>query len=331
VSHLPRFPPVWARIPSDPDIPAAGVTHSDLPASIELDEESTCCCTRPRRCFDPVQPKQRLACIIYGLAMANAGTIEVQACKSCNRRWIGPDCRSFGLFNWNNRIIFTHDLLDEYTSAFTSSETPFTAWVTVVSHRYTNYCSAHPFVSEYLFRAAWFAYAKLQGFTNDMSCPTCGPSPENTIWDGITLAFHRKHLIPSLQPPTTINEHSLQRDQCRYLRNQQCLLDKHARKLVHTVITSRPHNLKSKDFRQHSETESDDVTVASAPKQDARTIEGASKYAEAVTAAISKLREVNVGVEDIFTRWYGPETFTAHKAIVPVVYKQLFLQVGAFI
>jgi hypothetical protein len=40
---------------------------------------------------------------------------------------------TWGVFNFNNRILFTHDLLDEYTSAYTSSETPFVGWVATVS------------------------------------------------------------------------------------------------------------------------------------------------------------------------------------------------------
>jgi hypothetical protein len=47
--------------------------------------------------------------------------------------------------------------------------------------------------------------------------------------------------------------------------------------------------------------------------------------------AIAMLRGVDDGTADIFTKWYGPETFTAHKAVVPIAYKQLFLQVGAFV
>jgi hypothetical protein len=154
VSHMARPPPVWARIPGDPDGVSAGrntAACSESPILIGLDKLSTCCCMRPRPRFDPTQPKRSLMCIIYGLTKASSTMVEVQGCKSCNRRCIGPDCIGLGLFNWNNRVIFTHDLLDEYTSAFTSSETPFVAWITVVSRRYLSYCSAHPFVREDVF------------------------------------------------------------------------------------------------------------------------------------------------------------------------------------
>jgi hypothetical protein len=256
--------------------------------------------------------------------------IEVQGCKSCNRRCIGPDCHGLGLFNWNNRVIFTHDLLDEYTSAFTSSETPFVAWITVVSRRYVNYHSTHPFVSEDVFRNAWFAYAKLQHFGEDMACPTCGPSPENTIWDGITLAFNRKHLLPSLQPPTTTNNQSPIRDKCRYMKNQQCIIDKDIRKLIRVVITSRSLTLKHQDPRQQSETEAEDTEdTEAAPGRttDDSQSGGLRKHAEAVMMAIEKLRDVDQGAVDVFTKWYGPEALVRNE-VVPTAYKQLFLQVG---
>ena len=38
-----------------------------------------------------------------------------------------------------------------------------------------------------------------------MRCPSCGPSPDNVIWDGVSLSFHRKHVLSSLRPPTTIH------------------------------------------------------------------------------------------------------------------------------
>ena len=44
----------------------------------------------------------------------------------------------------------------------------------------------------------------------DMSCPVCGPTPKNMIWDGVSLAFHHKHILPSLQPPIVVNKNSLE-------------------------------------------------------------------------------------------------------------------------
>ncbi|KAJ6456574.1 hypothetical protein DFH09DRAFT_961988, partial [Mycena vulgaris] len=74
-----------------------------------------------------------IRCVVYTLTKAVHAEIEVQMCHSCSsgrRRYIGHNLE---LFHYNNRTLFTHSLFDEYTSAFTSSETPFVAWVSVVS------------------------------------------------------------------------------------------------------------------------------------------------------------------------------------------------------
>ncbi|KAF9470050.1 hypothetical protein BDN70DRAFT_764742, partial [Pholiota conissans] len=129
--------------------------------------------------------------------------IQVQKCPACKHRFIGPDCRSIGLFNWNNRALFTHDLLNDYTSQFTTSETPFASWVTVISRRYQSRNVAIPFVGDQLFRAVWFSFIRLVQLDDDMICPACGPNPEAVIVDGVTLAFNRRNLLSTLCPPTT--------------------------------------------------------------------------------------------------------------------------------
>ncbi|KAJ7225309.1 hypothetical protein GGX14DRAFT_348979, partial [Mycena pura] len=166
-------------------------------------------------------------CTVYGLYRAWATSIELQACPNsrCRHQLIGPDGREHGIFNYNNQKLFTHDLLDEYTAAYTSSETPFSAWVSVLSWRYELHSGAHSFVTAEVFRCVWFAYVKLQYLEGSMMCPRCGPSPENTIWDGVTLAFNRKHLLPTLEPPTTMQSESVKRTTTRYFPKQQLLVD----------------------------------------------------------------------------------------------------------
>lgn len=148
---------------------------------------------------------------LYSLTGVRICEVELQACGTCPsayRRYVRPDGRNAGIFNLNNRLLFTHGLLDDYTASFTSSETPFAAWVNVVQRRYMRYGSPEPFVPDAVFMAAWFGYSNLLDMENDMICPACGPTPDNVIWDGVSLAFHRK-LLPSLQPPTTMHENSM--------------------------------------------------------------------------------------------------------------------------
>lgn len=155
------------------------------------------------------------------------GTIELQECMGCplghEAHWIRPDAQGLGLFNYDNRLLFTHELLDDYTSAFTTSETPFAAWVSVVSRCYSVQESECPFVFDDKFRSVWFAYTKLQNLEGDMECPDYGPGPKDMIFDGITLGFQKKFVQSTLRPPTILHLDSIQRDKARYVPGQQLL------------------------------------------------------------------------------------------------------------
>jgi CxC4 like cysteine cluster associated with KDZ transposases len=119
--------------------------------------------------YDVASNVMERPCTIYSLAEPLETLIQLQKCPNCpvaRHRFIGPDARESGLFNYNNSILFTHKLLDEYTSSFTTSETPFVAWVSVVSRRYAS--NGHEFVSNALFHSVWFAYVRIQLFNNDL-------------------------------------------------------------------------------------------------------------------------------------------------------------------
>ncbi|KAJ7713123.1 hypothetical protein B0H14DRAFT_2413980 [Mycena olivaceomarginata] len=244
VSYLQISPPPWASLATDPTLYERPPALENTPDRLRLTPSSTCCCSEPRRRYDPALPVLHMQCTVYGLFRAWQCPIELQSCSNprCNHRYIGPDGRDLGIFNYNNRKLFTHDLLDEYTSAYTSSETPFSAWVTVLNRRYELHSgrSEHPFVTAEVFRAVWFSFVGLQYLDGSMMCPQCGPSPENTIWDGVTLAFNRKHLLPSLEPPTVSQPDSTERSTTRYLPGQQLVANRKLRRLVRCVITGPP-------------------------------------------------------------------------------------------
>ena len=200
VSTLHRPPPIWARISSDPiwePLPFFNI-YQPLPL-IRMDGASSCSCTTPRPVYNPFLPIFTRECIVYSVEGCVKTSIQLQKCPACKHRYIGPDCRSYGLFNFNNRTLLTHQLLDDYTNQFTTSETPFIAWVTVTSRRYEDTQASGqlphiPFINDCLFRAVWFSYIRLIRLESDMICPTCGPSPEAVIFDGVTLAFNKKNL-----------------------------------------------------------------------------------------------------------------------------------------
>lgn len=210
ISHCPVPPPIWASLPEDNL--AAYVRPQPMlqvPATIHLDEGARCICGSSYRVTDQTTLRET---VVYTLISAQRTLLEVQQCDKCPqflRRSIGPDGCQLGLFNLNNNTLFTHDLLDDYTANFTSSETPFSAWVSTMRKRYARHGSLVPFAHDATFRNAWFSYSALQCLEGDMKCPRCGPAPEDVIWDGVSLSFHKKHLLPSLHPPTMVHENSL--------------------------------------------------------------------------------------------------------------------------
>ena len=292
------------------------------PDVLLLDENSSCFCSEPRPRYSAKLAIQERPCTIYTTTQAYKTKIQLQCCPICPnlfRRFIGPDPRNVGLFNFNNQILFAHDLLDEYTSAFTSSETPFAAWSVTVSRRYEVHQSMMPFVSEKLFRTVWFAYSRLQCLDTDSNCPECGPDPQDTIWDGVTLAFSQKHMLPSLRPPTTGHPKSLQRQEVRYQTGQQLIKPQSLRKDVRFVIQGRSLAI-SPDGEISDEGDDEDGQSTSKTKQQlvARV--------EAIPDVCIKLKLVNGALSELFAKYYGVPALLASKE-PPAVYRRLFVQV----
>ncbi|KAG6807586.1 hypothetical protein H0H92_007030 [Tricholoma furcatifolium] len=129
-------PPVWAELESDfplayPRPPPVTVQ----PTVIRLEDDARCMCGALQNRDNPLVTN---TCQVYTILGCFDTKIELQRCSQCTggrHRFVGPDCREIGLFNYNNRIILSHDLLDEYTMAYTSSETPFTAWSRLMSDK----------------------------------------------------------------------------------------------------------------------------------------------------------------------------------------------------
>ncbi|CAK5276917.1 unnamed protein product [Mycena citricolor] len=361
VSHLPVLPPIWASLPTNPVLyqrPAPLVTKPD---TLVLSESSTCACSDLRYSFNPSLPISERPCTVYGLYRSWSTVIQVQSCgnPSCHHRLVGPDCRELGIFNYNNTRLFLHKLLDEYTSAYTSSETPFSAWVLTLGRRYELHRQegddcGEPFPSAEVFRAVWFLYVKLQYLEGDMMCPKCGPLPENTIWDGVTLAFNRKHLLPSLEPPTVTQLTSDVRDRTKYMPNQQLIPDRKARHAIRKVITGRPltlsglKNLDAKiraakrkngtpgdeDPEEGSEEEDDaNVEDTSAPMSHAQRSaqrEQADYLSRmsAISQAVDGLKKLSIVLAKMFESEFG-DTAIASDHIPSQVYVRFFAQLSA--
>jgi len=337
ISHLPIHVPLWASLNSDPKLYSRSPAFQTVPQLISLDGNSSCLCQT--KYISTITTVERL-CTIFGLAEPQSARIELQACPVCRparHGFIGPDGRELGIFNFNNRILFTHELLDDYTSMYTSSETPFTAWVSTVSRRYAGRSPPHSFVSEQIFRAAWFSYVKLQWFENDMRCPECGPTPNDTIWDGVTLAFSRKHLLPSLLPPTVSHDDSASR-QSQYQSNQQILPQSKIRKVIRKVVTGRSLVLSDNELSMSRvATTSAREEQGAAVEEEGRDEEGTMlsfkavadllERVKAIPEACEELRKVNADLAVMFSTHCGSEA-VLRRHEVPAAYKRFFVQVS---
>lgn len=239
VSYLPILPPKWALLPSDVALyPYPQPIREVNEYHFRLQSDSSCVCPSGRSMYDPTQPTIFKKCKLYTLARVFEVNLELQKCPTCppkRRRHIGPDLRTKGIFNYNNSILATHELLDAYTSAYTTSETPFIGWVTQTSRLYENVDNI--FMGSDLFRSVWFAYVYLQNLVDDMVCTICKAAPETTIWDGLTLAFGKKQLRGSLLPPTIGHAESLVRRKVTYQPAQQLLTDRSLRKTIRDAIS----------------------------------------------------------------------------------------------
>ncbi|KAH6912406.1 hypothetical protein BKA70DRAFT_1423104 [Coprinopsis sp. MPI-PUGE-AT-0042] len=337
VSHLPILPPSWATLQSDPRLYTRPFPYrKPLLQPFGLQPTSSCPCPSGRTYWDPSRPYTIHWCDVFTLDGAHRHQIKLQPCRTCppaRRRFIGPDLREEGLFNLNNSILVSHELLDECTSAYTTSETPFSAWVAHLSRRYSS--SGHTFMGEDLFRSVWFGYAGLQAFDNDFSCQRCGPHPDSLICDGITLAFGRKHLRESLHPPTKTSDTSTIRNKVKYMPKQQ-LLDSSLRKQLRMVMKAPSLD---KHWNRDEGSESDDSDNSNRSTQPLPPSRMTSEQHHRHTALIrehldrisvvqSALREHCPELADLFVEHFGAAAYSARK-LVPTAIRNLYAQIAA--
>lgn len=341
------MPPEWASLPEDRQIYLRPVVGA-IPDTIRLTEDARCSCGAAGSNTDRTSFQD---CVVYTLTHAVKAAIELQICHQCSsgrRRWVGPEGRDLGIFNWNNRSLFTHELLDDYTAAYTSSETPFVAWVNNVSRRYSGRGSV--FVTEEMFRAAWFGYSRLQVWENDLTCPQCGPTPEDIIWDGVSSGFSRKHLLPSLKPPTSAHPDSPSSN-ARYIKGQTLLVEAKLRKSVRQVIegpSSTKGARKSRGAKspkkgdktrsqlsygaEDGESGEDDNDSEETVEEKAEKAEKARKeleiHLERIPTVVGLLQDIDGALGELFEKNFGVAVVREGVA-PPGVYVRLFRQVKA--
>ena len=209
VSHLAAPPPRWCSLPHEDAFMSPRLTHGQR-KDFPYDSTARCVCgysesasSNAEAAHKRAPPISRVA-TLYGLTESTSVTIGLRSCPNCKhaRRLMGPDLGSYGLFNWNNHILFTHELLNAYTNAYTASETPFSAFCLTIRRSYMDHDITMKFCSDETFVRVWFAFAKIQQLDSEMKCPVCGPYPQVVIADGISLSTHTSKLVSTIRPPT---------------------------------------------------------------------------------------------------------------------------------
>lgn len=202
VSHRPISPPLWSQLPSDIPIPGAVFTPATIVREpFRLDSDSQCSCGNAFSGVDHDITIDEFT--VYTETTAVQCWIQTTYCGQCRntRGRIGPDLREYGILNWNNRIGYSHELMNNYTSAFTNSETPIVAFHKSVLDTYLSHQSPIPFPTYESFKNHWFGFISLQQLASSMKCSRCGPNPKVVIADGIAVSFP-SHKVARLRPPT---------------------------------------------------------------------------------------------------------------------------------
>ena len=127
-----------------------------------------------------------------------------------------------------------------------------------------------------------------------MTCTICGPNPEEVIWDGVTVAFNKKELRSSLEPPTTTSTDSPIRNSIRYQPAQQLIPEHETRKLILTVLKSCEH--KEQQNNAPDLMAENGVAVAQRSDDD-----------EDIVELAEKLKEINVGLSTVFSDCFKRE------------------------
>jgi hypothetical protein len=201
VSYLQIAPPAWLHLPGDSIKEKPFRCGLYLPDLFSLGKTSRCSCGSQRRGEPSDVQVQEITCFTSNVAIIKH--IETEYCAACRytKGRIGPDLGEYGLFNWNNRVAFSHELMNNYTSQFTTSSTPFFAFHQTITNSYVSEDSPIPFITLHLFLSAYFAFRRLQVLETKMQCSICGENPSIVIADGVSISFPR-HRVINLRPPT---------------------------------------------------------------------------------------------------------------------------------
>ena len=147
------------------------------------------------------------SCSVYDVKGVTNCRVAAVKCSKCGN--ISEyDGVNDGVFNYNNKQLFTHSLLNLYTISYSAVSLPFNAFVLIANRYYREmsnsiYNSAK-FVSNPTFLTVWCSFVKRQDWEFKFQCPLCGPNPPMIFCDGTSLSIQRVYAA-NLKTPTYVD------------------------------------------------------------------------------------------------------------------------------
>lgn len=194
VSHLGINPPEWVRLSHEPCTPP----FESIPPTIPIDSTARCTCGSSVR--DPTSPIVTASIRVFGLQYARSVDIEMikctlESCRSSHQRYLIPDCSKYGLMIWSKNIALEHDLLFDYLSQLSRSETPMIAFVLSTRQRYTHSYSSKSQLSAPHLQIPLFSYATFSRVSrSSLAVPaTVFPDSHNSVCVFYGTGFLRFH------------------------------------------------------------------------------------------------------------------------------------------
>jgi len=130
-------------------------------------------------------------------------SVHARTCSACQHvtSFDGNEC---GILYWTVKLLFAHDVLNDFTRFMTVDGLSFDSWREVLLQIYRETQPDVVMFSLDVFIEAWFGFVGLQQWNYALSCSMCGLKPKKVIVDGITL-HSSEHVVTNLQPPTIPN------------------------------------------------------------------------------------------------------------------------------
>ncbi|KAH8917816.1 hypothetical protein BT69DRAFT_1384080 [Atractiella rhizophila] len=213
---LTRIPPApWIALPEDTNkYPRPEFfTPTLLPSHFPYDSDG-CCCVDSCRArgsdlpfLSALSQTELSEAILFTTLGARKVTVGTRRCvsKNCTKGSIGPDLVAYCILNYNNKFLFTHELLVSFLLASRQSMTINGEYWKMQSI-YKNHASPFDLPSFPVILAAYYRYLDLLDFNERFHCPLCPNDSYKVVGgDGKMSGSYKDLFTAELQPPSKPN------------------------------------------------------------------------------------------------------------------------------